>query len=168
MNLASYRKERGLTQAQLAEELAGEYKKPYDKAFISKIESGMAILPENVVSYLNSKIVFKAVATDADARNEGGWTTMPSEQKKSLKTAIPTNWHAKGLTQKARVLGYADEQGSVTSKEAYDYLGITQLGARIFELEREGYRFARTKEAAPNRYGKMVAFIRYALEKDDG
>ena len=168
MTLTEYRSERGITQKELAKELAVFTGRPYDKAFISKVESGMAVLPENVMSYLNTKINFKAVATGSDARKEDRWTTMPTAQKKWLKSAIPENWHAKGLTQKERVLGYVKEQGGITSKEAYDYLGITQLGARIFELERQGWRFDRKKQTAPNRYGKLVAFTKYVLEAEDG
>ena len=166
MNLTAYRKEREMTQKQLAEELAAYTGRPYDKAFISKVESGMANLPKNVVTYLNSKIVFKAVATGVDARKSTDKGIMPSPEKKSPKTPIPINWSARGLTQKERILGWVKEQGSITSKEAFDYLGIGRLASRIFDLEREGYRFKRQTESCPNRFGKSASYTRYSLEED--
>ena len=163
MNLTAYRKEREMTQKQLAEELAAYTGRPYDKAFISKVESGLANLPKNVVTYLNSKIVFKAVATGVDERNSTNKVIVPPPEKKSLKSDIPKNWNAKGLNQKERILGYIDEQGSITSKEAFDYLGIGRLASRIFDLEREGYRFNRQAESAPNRFGKSATYTRYSF-----
>lgn len=45
------------------------------------------------------------------------------------------------LTQRDRILQYLQDFGSITSYEAYTELGITQLGARIFELKRQNYEF---------------------------
>lgn len=157
-----------MTQTMFAGELNASLGTNYSKPHISLMERGIMVVPPNVESYIESKIASNAVITSADERNDDRWTTTPPCENKSLKTAIPQNWSAKGLTQKERVLGYVYEQGSITSKEAYDFLGITQLGARIFELEREGYRFDRKNESSFNRYGKAVSFTRYSMEKNDG
>jgi len=44
-------------------------------------------------------------------------------------------------TQKERILDYIKQFGSISSWEAYSDLGITQLGARIDQLKKEGYEF---------------------------
>jgi hypothetical protein len=54
--------------------------------------------------------------------------------------------------QRQRILQYIREFGSITSLEAYKDLGITQLGARIFELKREGYNFSTQIEYGNNRW----------------
>lgn len=68
--------------------------------------------------------------------------------------------------QRQRILNYIREFGSITSWEAYKDLGITQLGARIFELKEEGYNFSSKTECSTNRYGDKVEYKRYALLDD--
>lgn len=67
--------------------------------------------------------------------------------------------------QKARIIEYIKKFGSITSKDAYVDLGITQLGARIFELKNEGYVFRTKFENGKNRFGEKVCFKRYSLEE---
>ena len=55
------------------------------------------------------------------------------------------------ITQKDRIINYIREFGSITSLEAYKDLGITQLGARLKELEEEGYEFRTDRERSKNR-----------------
>lgn len=43
--------------------------------------------------------------------------------------------------QKTQVLEYIQKHGSISSYEAYAHLGITQLGARIDNLQKDGYVF---------------------------
>ena len=66
-------------------------------------------------------------------------------------------------SQKQRILDYIKAHGSITSLEAYKYLGITQLGARIFELKDEGHTFATEYENGKNRYGEETQYKRYRL-----
>ena len=66
-------------------------------------------------------------------------------------------------TQKERILDYIKEFGSITSLEAYSELGITQLGARLDQLKREGYMFSTETEKGKNRYGENVKYKRYRL-----
>lgn len=42
-------------------------------------------------------------------------------------------------TQAESVLSHIKTHGSITSLEAYEVHGITQLGARVFELKRAGH-----------------------------
>ena len=65
--------------------------------------------------------------------------------------------------QRQRIINYIREFGSITSKEAYDDLGITQLATRIKELKEQGYEFKTEWENSKNRYGEQVDFKRYYL-----
>lgn len=65
--------------------------------------------------------------------------------------------------QKSRILDYIKQFGSITSWEAYNELGITQLGARIDQLQKEGYEFKTEWEHKKNRYGDDVSFKRYYM-----
>ena len=66
-------------------------------------------------------------------------------------------------TQKERILEYINKFGSITSLEAYSELGITQLGARLDQLKREGYMFSTETEKGKNRFGEDVKYKRYRL-----
>ncbi len=65
--------------------------------------------------------------------------------------------------QKSRIVDYIKQFGSITSWEAYNELGITQLGARIDQLQKEGYEFKTEWEHKKNRYGDDVSFKRYYM-----
>ncbi len=67
------------------------------------------------------------------------------------------------INQKQRIINYIRQFGSITSRDAYIDLGITQLGARIDELERDGYSFVKEWETAKNRYGEETQYKRYYL-----
>ena len=67
------------------------------------------------------------------------------------------------VTQKDRIINYIREFGSISSWEAYQELGITQLGARIDNLQKDGYTFVTEWEHRKNRYGEDVQFKRYYL-----
>lgn len=69
-------------------------------------------------------------------------------------------------TQKDRILEYIRNFGSISSFEAYANLGITQLGARIDQLQKDGYQFKTEWEQRKNRYGEYVNFKRYYLVDD--
>jgi len=70
----------------------------------------------------------------------------------------------KRMTQKDRILKWLEDYGSITSWDAYKELGITQLGARIFELKRMDYKFAKETVCAKNRYGDPTHYDIYRLE----
>ena len=67
------------------------------------------------------------------------------------------------ITQKERIIQYIREFGSISSWEAYSDLGITQLGARIDQLKKEGHEFRTEWESSKNRYGEPVSYKRYYL-----
>lgn len=67
------------------------------------------------------------------------------------------------IPQKQRVIDYMNKFGSISSWEAYSDLGITQLGARIDQLKKEGYRFKTEWESSKNRFGDKTDYKRYYL-----
>lgn len=67
------------------------------------------------------------------------------------------------ISQKQRIVNYIREFGSISSWEAYSDLGITQLGARIDQLKKEGYEVRTKWESSTNRYGEKVDYKRYYL-----
>lgn len=68
------------------------------------------------------------------------------------------------ISQKDRIINYIRQFGSITSLEAYKDLGITQLGARIDQLKKEGYVFKTEWETGKNRFGEKINFKRYFLD----
>lgn len=70
------------------------------------------------------------------------------------------------ITQKDRVINYIRQFGSISSKEAYDDLGITQLGARIDDLQKEGYQFKKEWQEGKNRFNEVITYKKYSLVDD--
>ena len=68
------------------------------------------------------------------------------------------------INQRQRVINYIREFGSISSWEAYKDLGITQLGARIDQLKKEGYIFKTKWESSTNRFGEKTEYKRYYLD----
>ena len=64
-----------------------------------------------------------------------------------------------------RIIKYIKDFGAITSFQAYTDLGITQLGARIFELKKQGYKFKTKFKADKNRYGEPIKYVVYELEE---
>jgi len=65
------------------------------------------------------------------------------------------------LPQKDRIMKYLKDFGSITPLEALRDLGIMRLGARIWELIREGWEIIRDMESGENRYGQTTRYARY-------
>lgn len=68
------------------------------------------------------------------------------------------------MTQKERVLQYCEDFGSISTLEAFRDLGITRLGARIYDIEQSGRSVKRTTEFGKNRYGETTNWTRYTIE----
>ena len=71
------------------------------------------------------------------------------------------------INQRQRIIDYIKKFGSITSKDAYNDLGITQLATRIKELKERGYESKTEWESSKNRYGEKVDFKRYYLAKGE-
>lgn len=70
------------------------------------------------------------------------------------------------INQKQRIIKYIQDFGSITALEAMKDLGISQLGARIDGLQKDGYSFKKVWERSKNRYGEPVDYKRYSLEEN--
>lgn len=160
--MRAYRKERNLTQTQLAEELNEKFDRKYTVALISYAEKGFVNLPEDAESYLASKMPEKAFRNRSDEVLDTKWTIMPSTDYTPYKSAV---FPAKEMTQSERIIEFIKDFGSITSWEAFTQLGITRLASRIHDLTGEGYEFDRKVERAKNRYGESIHFTRYSLKE---
>lgn len=69
-------------------------------------------------------------------------------------------------TQSERIIEYLKEFGSITWIEAFRDLGIARLGARIFDLKRDGYKIIAEIEASKNRFGEPIHYARYKLAEE--
>lgn len=57
--------------------------------------------------------------------------------------------------------------GSITQLEAIRDISCMRLGARIFDLKREGYAIKKETETSKNRYGEDTSYARYRLVDDE-
>jgi hypothetical protein len=71
----------------------------------------------------------------------------------------------KKTTQRQRLLDWFNNEGSISSFEAYRELGVTQLGTRIWEMKQEGFDIVTEWEHGTNRYGEPVKWKRYSLRQ---
>ena len=69
-------------------------------------------------------------------------------------------------TQRDKVLSYIRQFGFITSWQAYQDLGITQLATRIYELKQQGYVFSKTRVNTKNRMGEPTHYDEYRLENN--
>ncbi len=69
-------------------------------------------------------------------------------------------------SQCAKVLDYLKTHGSITDAEARDRLGITRVGARIWDLlYKHGVACDHALIEVPNRYGETCRVARYTLRR---
>jgi len=68
------------------------------------------------------------------------------------------------MTQSQVILEHLKKHGSITQKEAIDNYGIMRLGARIWDLKRQGHVISTERETGVNRYGERTAYARYRLQ----
>lgn len=67
------------------------------------------------------------------------------------------------MTQKEMIKRHLEDVGFITSWDAYREYGITQLGARIFELKEQGLKIETEQQSTVNRYGKKTKFTKYSV-----
>ena len=66
-------------------------------------------------------------------------------------------------TQKAKILQYCEEHGSITNREAFEKLFINSPTKRISELKKAGYDVRPVVETRVNAAGETVRFNRYFI-----
>lgn len=69
------------------------------------------------------------------------------------------------MIQRAALLSYMEQHGSVTRAEAMTKLGVVELSSRLLELEGLGFKFNRQPVQVRNRYGRTVRVCRYSIAK---
>lgn len=69
------------------------------------------------------------------------------------------------MSDKARILKHLQENGSITPLEALERYGCYRLGARVFDLRRDGYNIQTTIVEGVDRNGEPAKYARYTLEK---
>ena len=70
------------------------------------------------------------------------------------------------MTQNERILAYLRDNGSITPLEAMERFGIMRLGARIYDLRKQGLTIKKETEKGRNRFGEQTQFARYRLEEN--
>lgn len=71
------------------------------------------------------------------------------------------------MKQTERIMEYIRRFGSISSKEAFNDLGVTRLSARIADLKDEGVEFTDEWESSKNRFGETVSYKRFRLKGAD-
>lgn len=69
-------------------------------------------------------------------------------------------------TQRDYVLEFIKSYGSISSWQAYELLGVTQLATRVSELKAKGYKFRKERVKSITRFGVKTHFDRYYLVED--
>lgn len=72
------------------------------------------------------------------------------------------------MKQTERLLGYLREHRTINPLEAWGYLGIYRLAARIRDLRRAGHGIRRELVPVENRFGEVCRVARYTLESEAG
>lgn len=68
------------------------------------------------------------------------------------------------VTQKAKILAYCKEHGSITVRDAFTKLNINSPTKRISELRRDGYDVQTIEETKVKDSGQTVRFTRYFIK----
>lgn len=159
-DIRQYRTAMKLTQGELARLLTEALGTGYTASLVSYMEQGIVDAPKKVREYIANKTREKPFRNLSVASNSVKWINTLPNVETPLKSAVLPN---KRITQEDRVLQYIKDFGSITSWEAFSQLGITRLSAKIFDLDKMGYRFKKQTEYSTNRYGKKVHYTRYSL-----
>ena len=69
------------------------------------------------------------------------------------------------MTQTEKILRHLEDIGSITPMEAIRQYGIMRLGARIWDLKREGYPIEAKIITGKNRYGEPTRWAVYRMVK---
>jgi hypothetical protein len=71
----------------------------------------------------------------------------------------------KRITQEELIRKHIIKKGSITSWEAIQRYGVTRISAVIYLLREEGMKIKTEYIVKKNRYGYLVKFGKYSLEK---
>lgn len=71
----------------------------------------------------------------------------------------------KSMTQCERVMYYIIRNGSISTYEAFNELGVSRLASRIHDLITDGIDIQKETVIEKNRFGEPVHFTRYSLRE---
>lgn len=69
------------------------------------------------------------------------------------------------MSDKAKILKHLQEKGSITPMEALEQYGCYRLGARVWDLRRDGHDISTTIVEGRDRNGEPMKFARYSLNQ---
>ena len=65
------------------------------------------------------------------------------------------------MTQCQRILQYIDDNGSISTMEAFNDLGVARLASRIHDLRKMGIGIEAETHYGKNRYGEQIHYAVY-------
>lgn len=69
------------------------------------------------------------------------------------------------MTQNEQVLRHLLDNKKITSLEAVELYGIMRLGARIYDLKKQGYPIKTCLRVGKSRNGESMVYAEYRLER---
>ena len=69
------------------------------------------------------------------------------------------------MTQNEAVLRHLLDNGGITSLEAMERYGIMRLGARIYDLKKQGYPIKTYLRVGKSRNGESMVYAEYRMER---
>jgi len=66
-------------------------------------------------------------------------------------------------TQHNRIIKYIEQNGYITTRDAFMVLGIASLPKRMSELARMGYEIQKEDTKAKNRFGESTHYVKYSM-----
>lgn len=70
------------------------------------------------------------------------------------------------MIQTEAVKAHLIRYGSITAKEARERYAIERLGARIYDLRKQGYSIKSVTETGKNRFGDPCKWARYFMRSE--
>jgi len=69
------------------------------------------------------------------------------------------------MTQNEAVLRHLLDNGGITSLEAMERYGIMRLGARIYDLKKQGYPIKTYLRVGKSQNGESMVYAEYRMER---
>lgn len=69
------------------------------------------------------------------------------------------------MTQNEAVLRHLLDNGGITSLEAMERYGIMRLGARVYDLKKQGYPIKTFLRIGKSRNGESMVYAEYRMER---
>ena len=67
------------------------------------------------------------------------------------------------MSQAAEIIEFVRDHGSITTKQAVDFLGCYRLSGRIYDIRAMGIVVEKEMVLVPNRHGKLCRVARYTI-----